>query len=126
MKRRLLALTAGLTLSAVSLAGCANMNPFAAQASVASQGVNAASQAQLLGGLENSAMAVKAWQAVNGRYPSASEFATIQGAASNSGVTITYTPTASGFCLTGTSSTTPPATGVWREPGGMQPAGSVC
>ena len=126
MSRRSYALLAALCGAAMVLAGCASADPFKAQASVAAQGLDAAGDAQATGALENSSMAVKAWQAANGRLPSAAEFATIDGAANSGGATVTYHATANGFCLAATSSTSSKVTRVYREPGGLQPAGATC
>ena len=126
MNRRYVAVVCAAVLALFGTAGCADVNPFAAQASVASQGLQAGALAELTGALENSSLAVKTFQSTTGHLPSSAEFASIPGAASNSGATITYTPTANGFCLTATTTTTPVATGVWKDPGGMQPAGTTC
>ena len=121
-----IAAVALVIVGCLSTSACASLNPFKAQASVAAQGMDAAATAELTGALENSAVAVKSWQAVNGHWPTVADFAGIDGAAHNSGVTVTYTPRTNGFCLTGTTSTNPVTTGVWLEPGGLQPAGTTC
>jgi hypothetical protein len=126
MKHRAVALVGALSAAVLALGGCASADPFKAQASVAAQGLDAAGDAQATGALENSSMAVRAWQAANGRFPSDAEFATIDGAAKSGGTTVMYHSTATGFCLSATSSTTSKVTRVYREPGGLQPAGATC
>ena len=126
MKTRLVTLVLALSVVVVTVAGCSDINPFKAQASVASQGLDAAGTAQVTGALENSSMAIKGWQAVNGRYPSAAEFNSIDGAAHSGGVTVSYHPRAAGFCLSATSTTASPVTRVFLEPGGLQPSGATC
>jgi hypothetical protein len=108
------------------LSGCGNANPLKAQASVAGQGLDAAATAQVIGALGVSAMAVKTWQSANSRFPTVGEFATIDGAQGSAGPSITYRPTANGFCISATSTTQSKVTRVYREPGGVQPPGSSC
>lgn len=108
------------------LAGCAGENPVVAEGNAVTGGLTAGNDVQVTAALTLSSTAVKAWQIENGALPTAADFAAIPGAASNGGATVTYTPTATGFCLTATSSGKPAVTRVWREPGGLQAAGATC
>jgi hypothetical protein len=69
---------------------------------------------------------VKGWELENGRLPTAAEFATIPGATTRGGATLTYAATATGFCLTATSAGPPVVVRVWIDPGGLQPVGASC
>jgi hypothetical protein len=124
--RTMLVTAAALLVTAAALAGCSDANPVAAEASVAVNGLSAGGSVEVTAALSNTVQAVKGFQAENGRYPSAAEFAGIPGAAANGGAAISYVATTGGFCLAGTSSTNPPVTRVWREPGGLQAPGSRC
>jgi hypothetical protein len=108
------------------LAGCSGDNPVVAEGNIVTGGLTAGGEGQVAAALALSSTAVKGWQVENGALPSAADFAAIPGATSNGGATVTYRATASGFCLTGTSSGQPTVTRVWIEPGGLQPAGTTC
>lgn len=115
-------------LVAVALlgSGCSSNDPVKAEASVVTGGLTQGNTVQVKAALAASSAAVKGWQIENGVLPSAAEFATIPGAASSGGATVTYVPAGSGFCLTATSSGQPVVVRVWREPGGLQPEGATC
>jgi hypothetical protein len=89
-------------------------------------GLRAGNDAQVTAALALSSSAVKGWQVEYGTLPAAADFAAIPGAAGSGGATVTYQASGSGFCLTATSSGQPAVTRVWREPGGLQPAGATC
>jgi hypothetical protein len=113
--------------TAVLLAGCSGGNPVQAEADVATGGLTAGNGAQVTAALAAASTSVKAWQIENGALPTAAEFATIPGAATSGGASVVYVAAAgNGFCLTATSSGAPVVVRVWREPGGLQPAGAVC
>ncbi len=115
-----------LAATAFLLAGCSGGNPVQAQADVATGGLTAGNGAQVTAALAAASTSVKAWQIENGALPTAAEFASIPGAATSGGASVVYVAAADGFCLTATSSGAPVVVRVWREPGGLQPAGAVC
>lgn len=115
-----------LMTGAALLAGCAGENPVVAEGNAVTGGLTAGNDVQVTAALTLSNTAVKAWQVENGTLPTAADFAAIPGAARNGGATVTYQATASGFCLTATSSGQPTVTRVWLEPGGLQAAGATC
>ncbi len=115
-----------LVAVAVLSAGCSNGDPVKAEASVVTGGLSQGNTVQVTAALAASSAAVKGWQIENGAFPSAADFATIPGAASSGGATVTYVASGSGFCLTATSSGQPVVVRVWREPGGLQPEGATC
>ena len=113
--------------AALLLSACAGAtNPVADQAGVVTGGLNAANDTQSVAALTTSGLAVKGWVVANSRYPTAAEFMAIPGAASSGGASISYTPTAAGFCLTATSAGPPVVVRTWLEPGGLQAAGTGC
>lgn len=121
-------LVGAATLVALALlsAGCSNSDPVKAEASVVTGGLTQGNTVQVTAALAASSVAVKGWQIENGALPSVADFATIPGAASSGGATVTFVPAASGFCLTATSSGQPAVVRVWREPGGLQAEGATC
>ena len=117
---------AGATVLAL-LAGCSSgSDPVQAGASAMVSGLAAGSDVAAVSALTNASAAVLLWQVQEGRYPSATEFATIPDAALTGTVTVSYTPTPDGFCLTAMAPGPPAAVRVWRQPGGLQAPGSSC
>jgi hypothetical protein len=122
---RLLGATSLIAVAMVS-SGCSNSDPVKAEANVVTGGLTQGNTVQVTAALASSSAAVKGWQIENGALPTTADFATIPGAASSGGATVTYVPAGSGFCLTATSSGQPAVVRVWREPGGLQPEGATC
>jgi len=111
----------------VLMTGCSSSgNPVQAQADAALGGLGAGSDVQVTAALTSTTAALKDWQLENSRYPNAAEFVGIPGAAVNGGATLAYVAAGDGFCLTATSSGKPTVVRIWREPGGLQPAGATC
>lgn len=108
------------------LAGCSDANPAQAEADLATGGLSAGNDAQVTAALTATSTIVKGWQLENMALPTPAQFATIPGAAASGGATVTYKATATGFCLTATSSGKPTVVRTWAEPGGLQPAGTTC
>ncbi len=113
-------------LAGASLAGCSGANPAQAEADLATGGLSAGNDTQVTAALAATSTIVKGWQLENTTLPTPAQFATIPGAAASGGATVTYKATATGFCLTATSSGKPTVVRTWTEPGGLQPAGSTC
>ena len=115
-----------LSLAGALVAGCSNANPAQAEADLATGGLGAGNDVQVTAALAAVSTIVKGWQLENGTLPTPAEFATIPGATASGGATVTYQATATGFCLTATSSGQPTVVRTWAEPGGLQAAGSTC
>ena len=115
------------TLLVVGLAGCsAASNPVGAGASVAIGALGAGQDTQVTAALTTANQAVAAWQAEQGRIPTAAEFAGIAGAARSAAVQYLPDPGGAGYCLTATSTGNPPVTRSWRSTSGLLPAGAGC
>ncbi|HYN75620.1 MAG TPA: hypothetical protein VEV13_05425 [Candidatus Limnocylindria bacterium] len=113
--------------SALLLVGCSDAtDPVKAEASVVTGGLSAGNGVEALAALTTVSTVVKGWELENGRLPTAAEFATIPGATTSGGATLTYAATATGFCLTATSAGPPVVVRVWIDPGGLQPVGASC
>ena len=108
------------------VAGCSDANPAQAEADLATGGLGAGNDVQVTAALTAASTIVKGWQLENGTLPTPAQFATIPGAAASGGATVTYQATATGFCLTATSSGKPTVVRTWAEPGGLQAAGTTC
>lgn len=119
-------LAAAAAVAAAVLTACSGANPVEAQGDAVMNGLTTGNDAQVTSALSTANQAVAAWSVEHGTVPTAADFATIPGAASAGGATITYQAAGAGYCLTATSSGKPQVVRVLKEPGGLQPAGAHC